>query len=113
VEFLLSLPGDQWPTAVACSTDRLAISLMSTLRTHRIQIPQEISVIGCDDIADARDAGVPLTTIRLSTRKIAEQGWGLLQRVLNSVEGDCCAKPVERVIVEPELIIRESVRSIH
>src|SRR5512133_803161 len=52
VEFLLKQSPDRRPTAVACSTDRLAISLVSTLRTHQIRIPEDISVIGCDDITE-------------------------------------------------------------
>ncbi len=111
VEFLLKLPPDRRPTAVACSTDRLAISLMATLRTHQIRIPEDISVIGCDDIAGAQETGVPLTTIRLSTQKMAQGAWSLLQRTLNRADNISEPDTPGRVIVEPELIIRESVRT--
>lgn len=111
VEFLLKQPRDRWPTAVACSTDRLAISLMSTLRTHQIRIPQDISVIGCDDIADAQDTGVPLTTIRLSTQRIAQEAWGLLQRTLDHADQAAQQDRPARIIVTPELVIRTSTQA--
>jgi LacI family transcriptional regulator len=97
----------QRPTAVVCSTDRLAISLVSALRAHEIRVPQQISVVGCDDIVGAAECVVPLTTVRLPTRRLAEGAWILLQDLLDRPKQKEDQTP-KRVIIEPELVVRES-----
>lgn len=100
------------PTAVVCSTDRLALSLMAGLRMHRMGVPEDISVLGCDDIAGAAEAAVPLTTLRQPMEKVAQVTWGLLEKKLQagvSVEAD---EPPPAFFIPPELIVRESTRAI-
>jgi len=104
-EALTRMSREERPTAVACSTDRLAISLVATLRTHQIRVPEDVSVIGCDDIGAAAEAIVPLTTVRLSSRKMAEGAWRLIQSGLARSRG---SSPAERIIIEPELVVRKS-----
>jgi LacI family transcriptional regulator len=101
---LLSRPAEERPTAVACSTDQLAISLISALRMAPIRVPQDLSVIGCDDIDTASEAAVPLTTICLPTEQMAEGAWML---ILGRLRASAKKKP-ERIVIAPELILRES-----
>lgn len=109
-EHLLSLPRKQWPTAVACSMDSLAISLLVGLRAHRIRVPRDVAIIGCDDIPGAAEAAVPLTTVRLPTEKAAQDLWSLLEpRLKGEIPAVEAALP-KRVVVAPELIIRQSTR---
>jgi len=51
------------PTAIACINDILAIITMSALRNIGYKIPDEVSVVGFDDISMASYIGVPLTTV--------------------------------------------------
>jgi len=106
-EQLAQLPPEQRPTAVACSLDSLAISLAVGLRAHRIKVPRDISIIGCDDIAGAAEAAVPLTTVRLPTERMAQGVWELLEPRLNSAVD---AAVPERRIIAPELVIRQTTR---
>jgi LacI family transcriptional regulator len=71
-EYLGKMAPENRPTAVACSIDRLAISACSALRMHQIRVPDDLSIIGCDDITAAGEALVPLTTVRLPTEKLAQ-----------------------------------------
>ncbi len=109
-EHLKSIAKHDLPTAIACSTDRLALSAMSALRFHQMSVPQNISVIGCDDITAAAEASVPLTTVRLPTETLAKAMWELLQSKFLQSPDALPSKP-DRLIVQPELIVRESTQS--
>jgi len=110
-EYLEHLPPNDRPTAVACSVDTLALGLISALRNRNLTIPADLSLIGCDDIPGAIEAVVPLTTIRLSTQQMARDTWTLLQqRLANPGQSPPC--PPERLIVQPELIVRNSTGAL-
>jgi LacI family transcriptional regulator len=52
-------------TAIVALNDAMAIGVLSTLRAHRIPVPERMSVVGFDDVAVAADLAPSLTTIRL------------------------------------------------
>ncbi|NVO25024.1 LacI family DNA-binding transcriptional regulator [Donghicola mangrovi] len=52
------------PTAVICTSDQIAIGLMSGLRERGLSVPDDVSVVGFDDIASAAYVTPSLTTIR-------------------------------------------------
>jgi LacI family transcriptional regulator len=110
-EYLMQLPRAQWPTAVACSMDSLAISLSVGLRAHRIKVPREMAIVGCDDIPGAVEAAVPLTTVRLPTEKMAQGVWELLEPRLKDGGLPAGALVLERLVIAPELMIRQSTRT--
>lgn len=105
-DYFLSLPKDQRPTAIACSTDPLAFSVISALCARGVRIPDDVSILGCADDEPAF-IPVPLTTIRLPRAKLARSVWGILQRSMQ--EGTVGR---DRVVVQPELVIRQSTRAI-
>jgi len=100
------------PTAIACSTDRLAMSFLSAVQVHRTRGLKQVSVIGCDDIDGAAECAVPLTTVKLPTQALAEGVWGLLQKRLNAPKGPVPSSIPEHVAIEPELIVRHSTRAV-
>ena len=55
--------GDEPVTAVAAYNDEVALSVLSGLRAHGLRVPQDVAVIGVDDIPVARLAAPPLTTV--------------------------------------------------
>ena len=113
-EFLIGRPRAAWPTAIVCSSDRLAIRAISALRSHRIMVPDDLSVIGFDDIDAAAEFVVPLTTIRLPTRTMAEGVWTLLSerlRAPRSPHGKT-ASPPRQIVIAPELVVRQSTRPL-
>ena len=88
--------------AVACSADTLAMGLISALASMDLKVPENLSVIGIDDLDYSSGFFVPLTTVRLPTDKLALNLWNIMKRLL---EGDQFAG---HIVVQPELVIRKS-----
>ena len=61
------LDGDPRPTALICLTDRLAFAALDAARQRGLSIPQDLSVIGFDDVPTAAHASPPLTTFSQRT----------------------------------------------
>jgi LacI family transcriptional regulator len=53
----------QRPTAIFCANDLLALGVMRTLTSQKIKVPEQISVLGYDNIEFASSAGIPLSSI--------------------------------------------------
>jgi DNA-binding LacI/PurR family transcriptional regulator len=90
-------------TAVACSGDLLAIGAMHALRRAGCHIPQDISLMGIDDIELAAYLSPPLTTISQSIARMAVSGVEMLL-----VQLDGTAPEPARLQITPALIVRES-----
>ncbi|MBN9215389.1 MAG: transcriptional regulator [Microbacterium sp. SCN 70-200] len=89
-------------TAVFVGNDQMALGLIHGLRTRGIRVPEDISVVGFDDLPDARHFLPPLTTVR---QDFAELGRVAIRTLLARLEGD---PDVASTMLEPELIVRES-----
>lgn len=94
--------GLKFDAVFACS-DLMALSIISALKLHGLRVPDDVMVVGFDDIAAAADSNPPLTTVRQS---IEEAGRKLVTLLLDQLDG----KPVEPVVMPTELIIRGSTR---
>lgn len=99
---------NEYPTAIVCFNDQQALAIMTALKELNIRIPEDVSIVGNDDISYARIYPVPLTTIRAPQREIGQRAAELLIRNIESSK----LLPVERVLLETELIVRESTRDI-
>jgi LacI family transcriptional regulator len=97
------LDGQWLPTAVLCSNDLTAIGSLRAIRRRGLRVPNDISVVGFDDIALAEFTEPPLTTVRLPRRELASKAFEALLASL----GDTSRMGVEYSIT-PELIVRES-----
>lgn len=97
------------PTAVTCFNDLVAMGVLRALAQLYIDVPEDISVVGCDDIQHADYLTVPLTTVHASKREMGEEAARLLLKQINAEE------PVEsrHVQIESELVIRASTRPIN
>jgi LacI family transcriptional regulator len=89
------------PTAVFAANDNMALALLTVAHKQGARVPEDISIVGCDDIPAARMAWPPLTTIRLPLANMAAQAADLL---LNSAPD---LGPVGRLL-DFELVIRGS-----
>jgi LacI family transcriptional regulator, repressor for deo operon, udp, cdd, tsx, nupC, and nupG len=97
------LSRDDPPDGMFCFSDELAAGVLRELHEQGLRVPADISVIGFDDIEEARFTTPSLTTVRPDKAKIAEIAVGmLLQRIQGSE-----AKPRD-MQVGHELIVRES-----
>ena len=71
------------PTAVLCSNDMTAIGVMREAYDQAIKIPDDLSVVGFDDIRLAEFTIPPLTTVQMSQHELAKIAF---QALLNEVE---------------------------
>ncbi|GGP43299.1 LacI family DNA-binding transcriptional regulator [Saccharothrix coeruleofusca] len=58
------LTGDDRPTAVLCASDELAFGVLQAARDLGLAVPEDVSVVGFDDVPAAEHAEPPLTTVR-------------------------------------------------
>lgn len=89
-------------TAVIAATDEVAFGVISGLRAHGLRIPEDVSVVGMDDVPMASHADPPLTTIRVPARELGCSAWHLLSAIRDGVE-----VPSEQC-VPFELVVRDS-----
>jgi DNA-binding LacI/PurR family transcriptional regulator len=99
----LLLDGDR-PTAVLCYCHVEAMAVYLFAWRHGLRIPQDLSVIGFNELQTVRYMTPPLTTMGFNTRHIGRAGARLLVR---QIEGGGEDEP-ERVVVTPRLIERQS-----
>ena len=70
------------PTVVFCGNDLIAMGAMSALEEVGVKVPEEVSVIGIDDIFFASLARPPLTTIRVPREQLGVQAFEALNKIL-------------------------------
>lgn len=96
---LLSLA--ERPSSVFCYNDRLAIGAMRAVRERGLHVPEDISIVGFDDLFLSSYTDPPLTTIRQPKREMGLQAGEILLRLLNG------EKPESRMTTGA-LVVRES-----
>jgi len=87
--------------AICAACDLIAIGAMRALKERGLKIPDDIAVVGFDDIAVASFTFPPLTTVKQDTKRAGEL---LVESLLNSIDGN----EVKTTLIPPELIIRHS-----
>lgn len=92
------------PTAICCANDLVALGLMAAFHDHKIQIPEQISVIGMDDISYARISSPPLSTVTNDGAQFAQQAVSLL---FERITGRDTGEP-HRLTVPNNLVTRRS-----
>jgi LacI family transcriptional regulator len=105
VKKLLSIPKP--PTAVFCSNDYLALGAMKGAREMGLNLPENLSIMGFDDIQIASYVIPGLTTIRQPAYEMGKQGAELLFQRINADPADGGPVPVQRML-DSSLIVRES-----
>jgi DNA-binding LacI/PurR family transcriptional regulator len=104
MEELLVLPSP--PTAVCCYNDMSALGAMRTIRLHGLRIPEDISLVGFDDIFVSSYTQPPLTTVRQPMRQMGILAMESLYKLMSG-QGSAI-----RIKVASELIIRESTSTV-
>jgi LacI family xylobiose transport system transcriptional regulator len=91
------------PTAIFAGNDLQALGVYQAAREMRLHIPEDLSVVGFDDLPVAPWVGPPLTTVRQPLVQMAVAGTRLALRLANG------ERPAQtRVELATELVIRES-----
>lgn len=89
-------------TAVFAGNDQMALGFMSAMRSHGRVAPTDYSIIGIDDMPDARYFAPPLTSVALDFRALGQAGFEMI------VERIRAKKRVAHRVIAPELVVRES-----
>jgi LacI family transcriptional regulator len=93
-------------TAVFASSDMIALGVLRALRKQGLRVPEDVSIIGFDDIDQSTEADPALTTIHQDKQAISEGAISLLFQLIKGEEA------VGPLIVPTRLVVRESTRSI-
>ena len=96
------------PTAVFCANDLLALGVMRGLTRQGISIPQDVALVGYDDVEFASMLSTPLTSIRQPKYELGRTAAELL---LDETSNPTSHQH-KHIVYQPELIVRESSRSV-
>jgi LacI family transcriptional regulator len=103
---IAALPARSRPTAVFCANDLIALGVLQEMTRNRIRVPEEVSIVGYDDIDFAAAAAVPLTSVRQPRHQLGSTAARLL---LDEAAADDTHQH-RQVIFEPELVVRQSTQ---
>lgn len=92
------------PEVFFVSGDEKAIAVYSALHAHGLSIPQDVSVIGFDNIPISQYYSPPLTTMGQDFARLAHEMFEVIDKL---IDGD---EDISSVQIDPQLIVRESVR---
>ena len=87
--------------AVFAASDLIAMGVIHALQDRGRQVPQDVAVVGFDDIISAADFNPPLTTVRQDTRRAGEL---LVENLIRLIDG----REVDSTLIAPELVVRAS-----
>jgi DNA-binding LacI/PurR family transcriptional regulator len=93
---------DERPTAVFCDDDVIAAGMYLAARDRGIRIPEDLSVIGFDDMDFARVLDPPLTTVALDATLLGSASFELLEQRMSG------KRTQERIVLPAELLVRGS-----
>lgn len=98
------LTAPERPTAVFAANDQIAIALYRAAASIGLNVPQDLSIVGFDNLDIAEQLAPPLTTIAQAFEEIGEKAMDVL---LKRIRGDNSA--FCQITISPRLILRESV----
>ncbi len=94
-------------TAVFVASDNVAMGVKSALREAGKRIPEDVSLVGFDDIPWAQYADPPLTTVHLQAQELARRACLALMDLLKGKEPE-----IKQQIIETHLVVRKSSRKL-
>lgn len=95
------------PTAIFAANDQMAIGVLSAAREANLKVPQELSVIGCDDIEASSLVEPSLTTIKQPIEEIGKNAAEIIFKLIHKEE------PLQRrILLKTSLIERSSCRAL-
>jgi DNA-binding LacI/PurR family transcriptional regulator len=94
------LRGPKRPTAVICSNDWTAIGALHAIDAAGLRVPDDLSIVGFDDIPLARYTSPPLTSVRMSAGDVGSTAFDALFRLIGGerLEGDIYQVPTKLVV---------------
>lgn len=103
-EFVLP---DKLPTAFVCNNDHAAYLLIRQLKQKGLKVPEDISVVGFDDVLYAEISEPPITSVHVKRKFMAEQAVSLMKRRLETPDAGARV-----VTIDCSIVYRESVAGV-
>jgi len=103
VREILGMPRARWPDAIVCANDQMAIGAIRELRSCGVRIPDDVAVVGFDDVHSGALLSPSLTTVRQPIGLLAVRA---CTRLLERIADPTLPRHVE--LLPTELVIRES-----
>lgn len=94
-------------TSIIAFNDLMAYGAYKAISDKNLRVPEDISIVGYDDLIFSQMLSIPLTTIAQNTKTLSKEVAGL---ILDAVSG---GTNVKHILVSPSLIIRNSVKKIN
>ncbi|CAA9225185.1 MAG: Transcriptional regulator, LacI family [uncultured Arthrobacter sp.] len=95
------------PTAIFAASDQMALGVYEAARQRGLRIPDDLSVVGFDDLPEAGWASPPLTTVR---QPLSDMGSLAARTLVRLIRGEAVESP--RIEMSTRLISRSSVRAV-
>jgi len=95
------------PTAIFACNDLMAVGSLNACRSLNIKVPDEISIIGCDDTLLSEISNPKLTSINLHMKEVGERA---ASRLISLINGD--GKESKPIKILTNLVIRDSCRKV-
>jgi len=92
------------PTAILAAHDSLAIGAMDAIRENKLRVPEDIAVIGFDDIPEALNVYPKLTTIKYPLYDLGKESAKMLSKIISHEENEI----IRQKVLPTKLIIRDS-----
>ena len=105
---VVGMPARRRPTAVFCANDLLALGFLQQMTQHDVVVPDEMAIVGYDDIEFAGAAAVPLTSVRQPRHELGRRAAELLLAEAAAHASGSGGHEHEQVQFTPELIVRAS-----
>ncbi|MEV8310115.1 LacI family DNA-binding transcriptional regulator [Streptomyces flavidovirens] len=93
------------PTAVFCANDLLALGVLQALYGAGVSVPDDVALVGYDDIEFASAAAVPLTSVRQPAFQMGRMAADLL---IEETGDAADTHQHQRIVLQPELVVRDS-----
>ena len=102
-ERIAGIPARRRPTAAFCANDMLALGLLQQCVSLGLRVPEDMAIVGYDDIEFAAAAAVPLTSVQQPRRLLGRTATELLMDEYNNPEHEH-----QQILFTPELVVRAS-----
>lgn len=92
-------------TAILCGNDLIARGVIDECISHGFRVPEDVSVVGFDDIPLASSLVPPLTTVRQERNEIGRCAYVMLNSLIHHI-------PISKTLMRPQLVVRESTTRV-
>ena len=106
-EQLLALPRRERPDAVFAANDLVALGVLQALTLAGVKVPDDIAIVGFDDIDFAGSAAIPLSSVHQPAHEMGSTAATLL---LDVIAAGTTKAEVKHITLKPELVVRRSTR---